>query len=97
MADTATSTSTRPRVQQQLLARYKPLPSDVDASTGLDASDGSVMTRGHPLRPGQAAEHHGPLMAASVMHDTRRVSMLSYDRLEFQKSQGASVWRCSTQ
>ena len=93
VADTATSTSTRPHVQQELLARYKPLLSDGFASTEVDASDGSAMTHG-ALRPGQsAAQHRSLLTAASPMHHTRRVSMLSYDRFQFQHSQGTAAQR----
>jgi len=92
VADTATSTSTRPRIQQELLARYKPLAPEVE-STEVDASDGSAMTRGLHPRPGRAAEHRGPLLAASPMHSIRRVSLLSYGGFEFQKSQGAPAWR----
>ena len=99
VADTATSTSMRPHVEQELLARYKPLASDGFASTEVDASDGSAMTHGAP-RPGHnTAQHRSPLTAASPMHHTRRVSILSYDRFKFQNSQGAGlqqripVWR----
>lgn len=80
------------RIQQELLARYKPLAPEVE-STEVDASDGSAMTRGMHPRPGRAAEHRGPLLAASPMHSIRRVSLLSYGGFEFQKSQGAPAWR----
>ena len=85
MADTATSISTQPRIQQELLARYKPLASELE-STEVDASDGSAMTHGQHQRPG--SQHRRPLMAASPMHHTRRVSLLSYEGFDFRKSQG---------
>ena len=95
VADTATSTSTQPRIQQELLARYKPLASEVE-STEVDASDGSAMTRGQHPRPGTGfgnTAHRGPLMAASPMHRTRRVSLLSYEGFRFQISPGATARR----
>ena len=83
VADTATSSSTRPGIQQELLARYKPLASE----TEVDASDGSAMTREQQPRPGR--RHRGPLTEASPMHSTRRVSLLSYGGFDLQKSHGA--------